>query len=112
MSPNLVPHALQHAEAKVGAAIIGIVGRDSSGYTAQVADTCRYCANSQPGPCVTPHIRGISSRILASPGFTSATEAKQHQMGEHEVRSESFGSQFADLPRTSSPMQPGRAPWS
>lgn len=51
VSPNLVV-ALQHAK-QVGAAIIGIVGRDG-GYTAQVADACVIVPTVNPDH-VTPH---------------------------------------------------------
>lgn len=51
VSPNLVL-ALQHAK-QVGAAIVGIVGRDG-GYTAQVADECVIVPTVNPDH-VTPH---------------------------------------------------------
>lgn len=59
VSPNLV-YALQHAK-KMGAKIIGIVGRDG-GYTATVADACILIPtiNSQN---ITPHVESFQAII-------------------------------------------------
>ena len=65
VSPNLVT-ALQYAK-QVGAAIIGIVGRDG-GYTALVADVCCVVPTVNPAN-VTPHseaFQGVIWHLLVS----------------------------------------------
>jgi D-sedoheptulose 7-phosphate isomerase len=59
ISPNIVT-ALQHAK-KVGAKILGIVGRDG-GYTAQVADACVLVpiVNAES---ITPHTESFHAVI-------------------------------------------------
>jgi D-sedoheptulose 7-phosphate isomerase len=59
VSPNLVA-ALQYAK-RVGARIVGIVGRDG-GYTAQVADACVIVPTIDPGH-VTPHTEAFQAVI-------------------------------------------------
>lgn len=59
VSPNLV-RALQYAK-QVGAAIVGIVGRDG-GYTAQVADACVIVPTVNPGT-ITPHTEAFQSVV-------------------------------------------------
>jgi D-sedoheptulose 7-phosphate isomerase len=59
ISPNLV-RALEYAR-KVGARIIGVVGRDG-GYTARVADACVIVPNVNP-QTVTPHTEAFQSII-------------------------------------------------
>ena len=65
VSPNLVS-ALQYAK-EVGAAILGVVGRDG-GYTAVVADACCVIPTVNPGN-VTPHseaFQGVLWHLLVS----------------------------------------------
>lgn len=65
VSPNLV-HAIQYAN-KVGATIVGIVGRDG-GYTAQKADACVLIPTVNPAH-VTPHaeaFQGVIWHLLVS----------------------------------------------
>ena len=59
ISANLV-RALQHAH-QVGAAIVGIVGRDG-GYTAQVADACVIVPTVNP-ETVTPHAEAFQAVV-------------------------------------------------
>jgi len=59
VSPNLVA-ALQFAK-EVGAAILGIVGRDG-GYTAQVADACAIIPTVNPAN-VTPHSEAFQAVV-------------------------------------------------
>jgi D-sedoheptulose 7-phosphate isomerase len=59
VSPNLV-FALQHAR-KVGARIIGVVGRDG-GYTAQVADACVIVPTVDPAR-ITPHTEALQAVV-------------------------------------------------
>jgi D-sedoheptulose 7-phosphate isomerase len=59
VSPNLVA-ALQYAK-KVGAKVIGIVGRDG-GYTARVADSCVVIPTVNPEN-ITPHTEAFQSVI-------------------------------------------------
>jgi D-sedoheptulose 7-phosphate isomerase len=59
ISANLV-RALQHARS-VGAAILGIVGRDG-GYTAQIADACVIIPTVNPG-AVTPHTEAFQAVV-------------------------------------------------
>jgi D-sedoheptulose 7-phosphate isomerase len=59
ISPNLV-RALQHAR-DVGAAIVGIVGRDG-GYTAKVADACVIIPTVNPNT-VTPHSEAFQAVV-------------------------------------------------
>jgi D-sedoheptulose 7-phosphate isomerase len=75
VSPNLVL-ALQYAK-QVGAAILGIVGRDG-GYTAQVADTCIIVPTVNPDH-VTPHSEAFQAvlwhLLVSHPGLKkSATK--------------------------------------
>ncbi len=60
VSPNLVL-ALEYAQ-KVGARILGIVGRDG-GFTAQVADACVVVPTVNPEN-ITPHTEAFQSVIL------------------------------------------------
>ena len=59
ISPNLV-RALQHAR-DVGAAIVGIVGRDG-GYTAKVADACVIIPTVNPNT-ITPHSEAFQAVV-------------------------------------------------
>jgi D-sedoheptulose 7-phosphate isomerase len=59
VSPNLVA-ALQYAR-QVGAAIIGVVGRDG-GYTAQVADACLVIPTVNPAH-TTPHTEAFQAVV-------------------------------------------------
>ena len=59
MTANLVA-ALQFAK-EVGAAILGIVGRDG-GYTAQVADACAIIPTVNPAN-VTPHSEAFQAVV-------------------------------------------------
>ena len=73
VSPNLVA-ALGFAK-EVGAAIIGIVGRDG-GYTAQVADACVIIPTVNPAH-ITPHseaFQGVIWHLIVSHPELKATE--------------------------------------
>ena len=59
ISANLV-HALQYAK-KVGAAIVGVVGRDG-GYTAQVADAC-VIVPTVNAETITPHSEAFQAVV-------------------------------------------------
>jgi len=59
VSANLV-YALQHAR-KVGAAILGVVGRDG-GYTATVADACVIVPTVNP-EAITPHAEAFQAVV-------------------------------------------------
>jgi D-sedoheptulose 7-phosphate isomerase len=75
ISPNLV-RALQLAR-KVGATIIGVVGRDG-GYTAQVADAC-VIVPTVNAATVTPHAEAFQSvvwHLLVSHPAVKAAETK------------------------------------
>ena len=75
VSPNLVL-ALQYAR-KVGAKIIGVVGRDG-GYTAQVADACVIVPTVNPAR-VTPHTEALQAvvwHLLVSHPDLSAAPTK------------------------------------
>jgi D-sedoheptulose 7-phosphate isomerase len=75
ISPNLV-RALQLAR-EVGAAIIGVVGRDG-GYTAQVADAC-VVVPTVNAATVTPHAEAFQSvvwHLLVSHPALKAAETK------------------------------------
>ena len=75
ISPNLV-RALQHAR-DVGAAIVGIVGRDG-GYTAKVADACVIIPTVNPNT-VTPHTEAFQAvvwHLLVSHPLLKAAQTK------------------------------------
>jgi D-sedoheptulose 7-phosphate isomerase len=75
VSPNLV-RALQYGR-EVGAAIIGVVGRDG-GYTAQVADACVIVPTVNP-ETVTPHTEAFQAviwHLLVSHPLVKTTTAK------------------------------------
>jgi D-sedoheptulose 7-phosphate isomerase len=75
VSPNLVS-ALQFAE-KIGASILGIVGRDG-GYTAKVADACCIVPKVNPDN-VTPHseaFQGVLWHLLVSHPKLKAQQTK------------------------------------
>ncbi len=75
ISPNLV-RALQLAK-EVGAAIIGVVGRDG-GYTATVADACAIVPTANP-ETVTPHSEAFQAvvwHLLVSHPTLKATATK------------------------------------
>jgi len=80
ISPNLVK-ALEYSR-KVGARIIGVVGRDG-GYTAQVADACLIVptVNSQN---VTPHTEAFQSiiwHLMVSHPLLKASQTKWESIG-------------------------------
>ena len=80
ISPNLV-RALQYSR-KVGARIIGVVGRDG-GYTAQVADACVIVptVNSQN---ITPHSEAFQSiiwHLMVSHPLLKASQTKWESTG-------------------------------
>ena len=80
ISPNLVK-ALEYSR-KVGARIIGVVGRDG-GYTAQVADACLIIptVNSQN---VTPHTEAFQSiiwHLMVSHPLLKASQTKWESIG-------------------------------
>lgn len=79
ISANLV-RALEHARA-VGAAIVGIVGRDG-GYTARVADACVIVPTVNP-ETVTPHAEAFQAvvwHLLVSHPLLKAAPTKWESM--------------------------------
>lgn len=74
VSPNLV-RALELAQ-KVGAKIIGVVGRDG-GYTAKVADACVIVPVINPGT-ITPHTEAFHAVVWHL--IVTHPELKAHEM--------------------------------
>jgi D-sedoheptulose 7-phosphate isomerase len=82
VSPNLVS-ALSFAK-EIGAAIIGIVGRDG-GYTAQVADACVIIPTVNPAH-VTPHseaFQGVIWHLIVSHPDLKAVETTWESLERH-----------------------------